>query len=103
MDRAPRFDFNAASAAAKAGLDTLWAKPKRSQTILLVVGAGVLIITFLSVVLSSRAAVLILDQSSTGHFFYAFTFQTVMHIVVFVGLGDLFVRWRSSSRGESLR
>ena len=101
MNRPARFDFNAASVAAKAGLDTLWAKPNRSQTILLFVGAGVLIITLLSVVLSNRAAVLILDKSPTSHFFYPFTIQNVMHIVFFVGLGDLFVRWRIASREKS--
>lgn len=97
MNRVRGFDFNAASAAAKAGLDTLWAKPKRSHTIVLFVGIGVVVIAFLSLVLSGRAAVLILDKPSQ-HFLYPFTIQNLMHIVFFVGLGDLFVRWRIASR-----
>jgi biopolymer transport protein ExbB/TolQ len=100
MNRASRFDFDAASAAAKAGLDTLWAKPKRSQTILLFAGLGVLFVAFLSFVLSGRAAVLVLDKPSQ-HFLYPFTIQNLMHIVFFVGLGDIFVRWRIASREKS--
>jgi biopolymer transport protein ExbB/TolQ len=100
MNHAPRFDFNAASAAAKAGLNTLWAKPKRGQTILLFVGAGVLFIVFLSLILSGRTAVLVLDKPSQ-HFIYPFTIQNAMHLVFFVGLGDLFVRWRIASREKS--
>src|SRR6267143_547960 len=95
MDRPARFDFDAA--AAKAGLDTLWAKPKRSQTIMLFAGLGVLFVAFLSLVLSGRAAVLVLDKPSQ-HFLYPFTIQNFMHIIFFVGLGDLFVRWRMATR-----
>ena len=97
MNRARSFDLNAASAAARGGLDTLWAKPKRSQTILLFAGLGVLFVAFLSLVLSGRAAVLVLDKPSQ-HFLYPFTIQNLMHIVFFVGLGDIFVRWRIASR-----
>lgn len=100
MDPAPRFDLNAASAAAKAGLDTLWAKPKRSQTIVLFTLGGAIVVGFLSLVLSGRAAVLFLDKPSL-HFFYPFTIQNLMHIVFAVGLGDLFVRWRIASREKS--
>jgi biopolymer transport protein ExbB/TolQ len=100
MNRARSFDLNAASAAARAGLDTLWAKPKRSQTILLFAGLGVLFVAFLSLVLSGRAAVLVLDKPSQ-HFLYPFTIQNLMHIVFFVGLGDIFVRWRIASREKS--
>src|ERR1700730_5224462 len=101
MNRAPRFDLNAAAAEARARLDTLWNKPRRPQTILLFVGAGVVIIAFLSLVLHGRAAVLILDHSSQSHFQYPFTIQNIMHIIFFVGLGDLFVRWRIASREKS--
>ena len=100
MNRARSFDLNAASAAARAGLDTLWAKPKRSQTIVLFAGLGVLFVAFLSLVLSGRAAVLVLDKPSQ-HFLYPFTIQNLMHIVFFVGLGDIFVRWRIASREKS--
>ncbi len=97
MNSRPGFDFDSASEAAMAGLNTLWAKPQRSRTILLSVGAGVLFIIFLSLVLSGRAAVLVLDKPSQ-HFIYPFTIQNFMHVVFFVGLGDLFVRWRIATR-----
>lgn len=91
------FDFEAASAAARAGLDTLWAKPKRSQTIMIFAGMGAFFVVFLSLVLSGRAAVLVLDKPSQ-HFIYPFTIQNFMHLIFFVGLGDLFVRWRMATR-----
>jgi len=91
------FDFDAASKATVAGLNTLWAKPNRSRAILLMGAAGLIFIVFLSLNLSGRAAVLVLDKPSQ-HFTYPFTIQNVMHVVFFVGLGDLFVRWRIATR-----
>ncbi len=101
MSSTTGFDFEAASDAAMAGLNTLWAKPKRSHSILLSAGAGVLFVAFLSLVLSGRAAVLVLDKPSQ-HFLYPFTIQNFMHIVFFVGLGDLFVRWRIATRASEI-
>jgi len=92
--------FDAASKAAVAELNTLWAKPRRSRTILLSALAGVVFIILLSLILSGRAAVLVLDQPSQ-HFVYPFTIQNLMHIVFFVGLGDLFVRWRIATREKN--
>ena len=100
MSPAQGFDFNAASEAATAGLDTLWAKPTRARTILLSALAGVVFIALLSLMLSGRAAILLLDKPSQ-HFVYPFTIQNLMHIIFFVGLGDLFVRWRIATREEN--
>ncbi len=97
MSPAQGFDFNAASEAAMAGLDNLWAKPNRARTISLSALAGVIFIALLSLVLSGRAAILVLDKPSQ-HFLYPFTIQNFMHIIFFVGLGDLFVRWRIATR-----
>ena len=97
MSSTGRFDLDAASEAAVAGLNTLWAKPRRSPTIWLSLLAGVVFIIVLSLVLSGRAAILILDKPSQ-HFLYPFTIQNFMHLVFFVGLGDLFVRWRIATR-----
>ena len=97
MDAAQGFDFEAASEAAMAGLNTLWAKPKRSSTLTLFAIGGVLFIAVLSLILSGRAAILVLDKPSQ-HFLYPFTIQNLMHIVFFVGLGDLFMRWRVATR-----
>ena len=82
------------------GLTSLWEKPKRSTAIVLAALAGALFIAFLTLILSGRAAVLILDHPSR-HFLYPFTIQNIMHIIFFVGLGELFVRWRIAVREKA--
>jgi len=81
-------------------LGSLWEKPQRSAAIALAAIAGVFFIGFLSVVLSGRAAVLVLDHPSL-HFFYPFTIQNIMHMIFFVALGELFVRWRTAVREKN--
>lgn len=79
---------------------SLWSTPKRGQALIVFGLLGVLFITFLSLILSGRAAVLVLDKPSQ-HFVYPFTIQNLMHIIFFVGLGELFVRWRIASREKN--
>lgn len=79
------------------GLATLWEKPQRSTAIVLATLASFLFIGFLTLALSGRAAVLIVDHPSV-HFLYPFTIQNIMHVIFFVGLGELFVRWRIAIR-----
>src|SRR3954449_6436138 len=76
-----------------------FAKPQRAQALAVFALLAVLFIGFLSLLLPSgtRAAVLLLDKPSE-HFFYPFTIQNLMHIVFFMGLGELFVRWRIAAR-----
>src|SRR5881392_1252966 len=78
-----------------------FAKPQRAQALAVFALLAVLFIGFLSLLLPSgtRAAVLILDKPSQ-HFMYPFTIQNLMHIVFFMGLGELFVRWRIAAREE---
>ena len=79
-------------------LGTFWEKPQRSTAIVLALFASFIFIGFLTLVLGSgRAAVLVLDHPSK-HFVYPFTIQNIMHVVFFVGLGELFVRWRIAVR-----
>jgi biopolymer transport protein ExbB/TolQ len=85
---------------ANSGLASLWEKPRRSTAITLAVIAGILFIGILTVLLSGRAAVLVLDYPSL-HFFYPFTIQNVMHVIFFVALGELFVRWRTAVREQN--
>jgi biopolymer transport protein ExbB/TolQ len=59
--------------------------------------AGVVMVALLSVALSGRAAVLLLDKPSK-HFPYPFTIQNAMHLMFAIGLGELFVRWRIGVR-----
>src|SRR2546421_3891912 len=76
-------------------------KPERAQALAMFALLALLFICFLSLLLpnGTRAAVLILDKPSQ-HFIYPFTIQNLMHIVFFMGLGELFVRWRIAAREE---
>lgn len=46
---------------------------------------------------AARLGVLVLDFPSK-HFPYPITFQNLMHLLFFLGLGELFVRWRVAER-----
>jgi biopolymer transport protein ExbB/TolQ len=46
---------------------------------------------------AARVSVLVLDYPSK-HFPYPFTIQNFMHVLFFIGLGELFVRWRVAKR-----
>ena len=79
---------------------TLWTVPRRPLVMGAAVVAGLIVVALLSLALKGRAAVLLLDHPS-AHFLYPFTIQNMMHVVFFVGLGELFVRWRMGSREEA--
>ena len=100
MNRAHTVDVPAAPVAMPAGLSVFWEKPQRSFAITLSVIGGIVLIGFLTIVLSGRAAVLVLDHPSR-HFIYPFTIQNIMHVIFFVGLGELFVRWRIAIREKN--
>ena len=76
--------------------------PERSTVMPLSVIAAVLFIAFLTVILdpNGRAAQLILDRRSP-HFPYPFTIQNIMHVIFFIGLGELFARWRIAVREKN--
>lgn len=78
----------------------LWAMPRRTLVMGAAVIAGLVVIALLSFSLKGRAAVLLLDHPS-AHFMYPFTIQNMMHVVFFIGLGELFVRWRIGAREEA--
>ncbi len=103
MNQVQGVDLNTAAPKAfglGSGLGGLWEKPQRSTAIMVAAVAGILFIGFLTLVLSGRAAVLVLDHPSL-HFFYPFTIQNVMHMIFFVALGELFVRWRTAVREKN--
>lgn len=74
-----------------------FARPNRHHVMVLSVLAGIAFVALATLLLSGRAAVLLLDYG-TKHFPYPFTIQNIMHVVFFIGLGELFVRWRSGVR-----
>jgi len=88
------------AAAASGRASWLWVKPERSTAVLLGAVSGVVIVGLLTLLLSGRAAILILDYPSR-HFIYPFTIQNLMHVIFFVGIGDLYVRWRIAAREKS--
>jgi biopolymer transport protein ExbB/TolQ len=79
---------------------SFWALPDRWQVMGLSVVLAVLFIALMSFTLGDRAARLILDKGS-DHFKFPFTIQNLMHIFFFLGLGELFVRWRVGTREET--
>lgn len=78
----------------------LWAIPDRRTVMLISVGAAMLFIVILTVIFpkDSHGAEILIDHSKYSHFPYPFTIQNLEHILFFVGLGELFVRWRIASR-----
>src|SRR4051812_33390919 len=97
MSEARTAELPAAVKSAPLSATTLWRKPNRRQAMPLFAGLAVLVIAFFSLVLRGRAAVLLLDKPSQ-HFIYPFTIQNLMHVVFFIGLGELYVRWRIAAR-----
>src|SRR3712207_6311584 len=77
---------------------SFWRKPNRRQALAVFAVLAVLFVALLSVTLSGRAAVLVLDKHPDSHFPYPFTIQNIMHVIFFMGLGELFVRWRIAAR-----
>ncbi len=76
-----------------------WTMPDRRVTMGIAVACAICVIAFLTLVLNpdSRIAALVLDRESP-HFIYPFTIQNFEHIFFFIGLGELFVRWRVGVR-----
>jgi MotA/TolQ/ExbB proton channel family protein len=76
-----------------------WTLPDRRVTMASAAAIAVLFITLLTGILSpnGRAAQLVLDRMSP-HFPYPFTIQNFEHMFFFIGLGELFVRWRVGAR-----
>jgi biopolymer transport protein ExbB/TolQ len=106
----------------------LWELPDRRVVMMLAIGAGIVFITLMTLVFAaagsgtaakpatasapavakpaaepasglsaSRLGIMLLDYPSK-HFLYPFTIQNFMHLLFFIGLGELFVRWRVGRR-----
>ena len=72
-------------------------QPDRRFTMVLSVVAALIFIILFTLILPahSRAAAIVLDRLSP-HFKYPFTIQNIEHILLFLGLGELYVRWRTA-------
>jgi hypothetical protein len=88
--------------------EVLWEHPSRALILPLSALLGGLFIALLSLALpaGSTAAALLLDHQAAplpGYpFVYPFTVQNLTHLVLFLGLGDIFCRWRSAAREHAL-
>lgn len=73
--------------------------PDRRIVMTLAAGLAVFFIAALTIILDrdGRPATLLLDRTSK-HFPYPFTIQNMEHLIFFIGLGELFVRWRVANR-----
>jgi biopolymer transport protein ExbB/TolQ len=73
--------------------------PSRLMILLLSAGVGCFVIALLSMILpkDGKAATLLLDYTTLSPFPYPFTIQNGMHVVFFVGLGELFVRYKTAT------
>jgi len=81
-------------------VDQVWSLPDRRTVMFLSLGAGVVFIILLSIIFrkDSYGAEILTDHSRFSHFPYPFTVQNLEHMLFFVGLGELFVRWRVAER-----
>ena len=77
-----------------------WTLPDRRITMASSVALAVICIAALTGILGGRTAQIVLDNPSP-HFPYPFTIQNIMHMVFFIGLGDMFVRWRIAVREQN--
>lgn len=77
----------------------LWDLPDRRTVMALATLASLAFIAFFTIVLdpASRTAALLFDRLSP-HFVYPFTIQNFEHVIFFIGLGELYVRWRVAER-----
>ena len=88
---------DAASPPASSWREKLWDHPDRRLIMLISVAASFVFIALLTFLLNpdSRIAQIVLDRKSP-HFKYPFTIQNIEHVLFFLGLGELYVRWRSA-------
>jgi len=76
----------------------LWSDPDRWTVLALSQVAAVLFISLATLALGPSLAGIILLDAATTQFLYPFTIQNAMHLLFFLGLGELYVRWRCAEQ-----
>lgn len=76
----------------------LWGLPNRLLVVGVSILAGCVFVGLMSLTIGDTKAGVILLDRQTELFKYPFTIQNLMHILFFIGLGELFTRWRISIR-----
>ena len=95
----PPVEQRAPTASHGSGLiEQLSTTPDRRTVMLLSLGAAVVFIIAFTIIFpkDSHGAEILTDHSKYSHFPYPFTIQNLEHILFFIGLGELWVRWRSA-------
>lgn len=86
----------------------LWQRPQAWLILILSALVAMLCIALLTWVLPAGgpAALVILDYQATPPpvypFVYPFTIQNLTHLLLFIGLGEIYRRWRAAAREEAL-
>src|SRR5260221_7600124 len=85
---------------AGAFIDRLWKLPDRRTVMLISLGSAAVFVLLLTIIFpkDSHGAEILTDRSRFSHFPYPFTIQNLEHFLFFIGLGELFVRWRVAKR-----
>lgn len=79
-------------------MNTLWELPHRGLILFVSLLLGCAFIALMTGLLGdSHAAVILLDRK-TAMLPYPWTIQNIMHLFFFIGLGELFTRWRVAER-----
>jgi len=71
---------------------------KRWLILLLSAIAGCLFILLMTLLLGKSRAGSILMDTRTTIFIYPFTIQNFEHLLFFLGVGEIFIRWRTATR-----
>ena len=79
-------------------MKSIWTLPHRGLVFGLSLLAGCLFVAVCTVALGKGQAGIILLDAATTTFPYPLTIQNVMHLFFFIGIGELFVRWRVAER-----
>ena len=79
-------------------MNAWWILPNRGWVFCISLLAGCLFIGVSTLLLGQGKAGIVLLDAATRTFPYPLTIQNVMHLFFFVGLGELFVRWRVAER-----
>lgn len=97
MNTVDPFTTNREESAASPWRKLLWEEPDRRVIMVVSVLAAMLFIGFMTLILNphGRFAGVLLDRDSP-HFKYPFTIQNIEHVLLFLGLGELYCRWRSA-------
>ena len=97
MNTVDPFTKHSETAPASSLRKMLWDEPDRRVFMLISIAAAIAFIALMTYLLKpdGRFAQVLLDRRSP-HFKYPFTIQNIEHVLLFLGLGELFVRWRSA-------